>query len=102
MSGPASRLRTFWVSAIFARGRGTAGPAAVFIKHDDERPGQRYIGPQYPQGSRRSRPQSNRRERRVASALRRRIDLMFADLICRPTGMDGRPCRTVPAAIGPA
>jgi hypothetical protein len=74
----------------------------MFIKHDDERPGQRYIGPQYPQGSRRGRPHGNRRERRVASALRRRIDLMLADLICRPTGMDGRPCRTVPAAIGPA
>jgi hypothetical protein len=74
----------------------------MFIKHDDERPRQRYIGPQYPQGSRRGRPHGNRRERRVASALRRRIDLMLADLICRPTGMDGRPCRTVLAAIGPA
>ena len=55
-----------------------------------------------PEGSRRSHPQCVRRERRVASALRRRIDFMFASLICGPAGAAGQRCCAVPAAIGTA
>jgi hypothetical protein len=74
----------------------------MFIKHDDERRGQRYIQPKYPQAPAGIIPQCIRRERRVASALRRRIDFMFASLICGPAGTAGWPYCAVVGAIGTA
>ena len=79
-----------------------AGRAALFINRDDERLGPRYIGPRYPQAPAGATPRCIRRERRVASALRRRIDFMFASLICGPAGAAGQRCCAVPAAIGTA
>jgi len=72
-----------------------AGRAALFINRDDERLGPRYIGPRYPQAPAGATPRCIRRERRVASALRRRTDSMFASLIC---GADGTTGRAVPDA----
>ena len=72
----------------------------MFIKHDDERLGQRYIEPRYPWAPAGATPQCIRRERRVASALRRRIDFMFASLICGPAGTAGRRCRLVSDPTG--
>ena len=84
-----------------------AGRAALFIKRDDERLGPRYIGPRYPQAPAGATPRCIRRERRVASALRRRTDSMFASLICGANGTTGRAwpdvrLRVRPAAIGTA
>jgi len=65
----------------------------MFIKSDDERLGQRYIQPpQYshaPAGA----PPGARHEQRAASALRKRIDFMFASLICGFPGSPGRSRR---------
>ena len=77
-----------------------AGWSPMFIKHDDERLGQRYIQPKYPWAPAGAAPQCIRRERRVASALRRRIDFMFASLICGPAGTAGRRCRLVSDPTG--
>jgi hypothetical protein len=71
----------------------------MFIKHDDERLGQRYIESKYPWAPAGSDPQRIRRERRVASALRRHIDFMFASLICGPAGTAGRRYCPLPASI---
>jgi hypothetical protein len=81
--------------------------AALFINRDDERLGPRYIGPRYPQAPAGATPRCIRRERRVASALRKRIDSMFASLICGADGPTGRAwldvrLRVRPAAIGTA
>ena len=76
-----------------------AARPAMFIKHDDEWLGQRYIEPKYPQAPVGNIPQCIRRERRVASALRRRIDFMFASLICGPAGTAGPPHCAVAGAI---
>src|SRR5260370_34080177 len=62
--------------------RTPAGRAALRINRDDERLGPRYIGPRYPQAPAGATPRCIRRERRVASALRRRTDPMVASLIC--------------------
>jgi hypothetical protein len=77
-----------------------AARSPMFIKHDDERRGQRYIQPKYPQAPAGTHPQCNRREWRVASALRRRIDFMFASLICGTAGTAGPPCCAAKGAIG--
>ena len=84
-----------------------AGRAGLFINRDDERLGPRYIGPRYPQAPAGATPRCIRRERRVASALRRRIDSMFASLIRGADGTTGRAwldarLRVRPAAIGTA
>ena len=84
-----------------------AGKAALLIKRDDERLGPRYIGPRYPQAPAGATPRCIRRERRVASALRRRTDFMFASLICGADGTPGRAwpnayTRVRPAVIGTA
>ena len=79
-----------------------AARSPMFIKPDDERLGQRYIQPKYPQAPAGNIPQCIRRERRVASALRRRIDFMFASLICGPAGTAGPLCCAVAGAIGAA
>ncbi len=84
-----------------------ASRAALLINRDDERLGPRYIGPRYPQAPAGATPRCIRRERRVASALRRRIDSMFASLIRGADGTTGRAwldarLRVRPAAIGPA
>ena len=84
-----------------------AGRAALLINRDDERLGPRYIGPRYPQAPTGATPRCIRRERRVASALRRRTDSMFTSLICGANGTTGRAwpdvrLRVRPAAIGTA
>ena len=79
-----------------------AGRAAWFINRDDERRGPRYIEPRYPQAPAGATPRCIRRERRVASALRRRIDFMLACLICGPAGTAGLPRCAVAGAIGAA
>jgi hypothetical protein len=79
-----------------------AARSPMFIKPDDERLGQRYIQPKYPQAPAGNIPQCIRRERRVASALRRRIDFMLACLICGPAGTAGPPRCAVAGAIGAA
>ena len=84
-----------------------AGGAALFIMRDDERAGPRYIGPRYPQAPAGATPRCFRRERRVASPLRRRTDFMFASLICGADGITGRAwldvhLRVRPDAIGTA
>ena len=84
-----------------------AARPSMFIKHDDEWLGQRYIEPKYPQAPAGATPQCIRRERRVASALRRRTDSMFTSLICGANGTTGRAwpdvrLRVRPAAIGTA
>ena len=81
--------------------------AAVFINRDDERRGPRYIGPRYPQAPAGATPRCIRRERRVASALHKRIDSMSVSLICGADGTTGRAwldvrLRVRPAAIGTA
>jgi hypothetical protein len=76
-----------------------AARPSMFIKHDDEWLGQRYIEPKYPWAPAGATPQCIRRERRVASALRRHIDFMFASLICGPAGTAGRRYRPLPAPI---
>ena len=84
-----------------------ASRAALLINRDDERLGPRYIGPRYPQAPAGATPQCIRRERRVATALRRHIDSMFASLICGADGTTGRAWpdvrpRVRPVAIGTA
>ena len=77
-----------------------AARAPLLINRGDERLGARYIEPRYPQAPAGVTPQCTRRERRVASALRRRIDFMFASLICGPAGTAGRRRRPVPDPTG--
>ena len=84
-----------------------AGKAALLIKRDDERLGPRYIGPRYPQAPAGATPRCIRRERRVASALHKRIDSMSVSLICGADGTTRRArldvrLRVRPAAIGTA
>jgi len=79
-----------------------AARSPMFIKPDDERLGQRYIQPKYPQAPAGNIPQCIRRERRVASALRRRIDFMFASLICGFPASPGRIRRAACACAGVA
>jgi hypothetical protein len=64
-----------------------AGP--LFIKRDDERRGQRYMQRDCPHAPAGAAPNSFRRERQVASALRRRTDSVFASSIRGAAGDTG-------------
>ena len=73
-------------------------PAApLFIKRGDERLGQRYMQRDYPHAPAGAAPNSCRRERQVAFALRRRIDSVSASLIRGGAELDARPCPGAPA-----
>ncbi len=79
------------VGGTAAEGRAQAGPPqgalrSPAIKRDDGRPGQRYIQSRYPHAPAGAIPDSVRRERQVASALRDCTDFRIASL---SRGADG-------------
>jgi hypothetical protein len=75
----------------------------MFIKRGDERLGQGYIQPpQYSHAPAGAAPPGARHEQRAASALRKRIDFMFASLICGFPGSPGRIRRAACACAGAA
>ncbi len=74
-----------------ARPRGRP-PGPPLIKHDDGRLLERYIEPAYPHTPAGATPESPRRERQVASALRNSTDFVIASLICGADGTTGRAC----------
>jgi hypothetical protein len=67
-------------------------PGPPFIKRDDERLAPRYIELAYPHTPAGAAPNSLRRERQVASALRNSTDFLIASLICGAGGTAGRAC----------
>ena len=68
-----------------------------FIKRDDERLGQRYMQRDYPHAPAGAAPNSCRRERQVAFALRIRTDSVIASLIRGGAENGARLCPGLPA-----
>ena len=70
--------------------RGTRPHDPMFIRDDDGRLGQRYIEPRYFHAPAGASPNSVRRERQVASALRNCTDFVIARLAYDAAGKPGR------------